>query len=77
VFHVSLYIPHCLCSCMLLFVLGLVRSCVVLVLLKDILTFVFLNRFVILPINGLCECCPGFYISDSVIVSVVVVEFML
>jgi len=62
---------------MLLFVLVLVRSCIVLVHLKDILTFVCLNRFVILRINGLCECCPGFYNCDSVIVSVVVVVSVL
>ena len=48
-----------------------------LVLLKDILTFVCLNRFVILQINWLCECSPGFYISDSIIVSVVVVVSVL
>jgi hypothetical protein len=40
-------------SRMLLFILGLVRSCMVLVLLKDVLTFVCLNRFVLLQINGL------------------------
>lgn len=59
------------------FALGLVRSCIVLVLLKDILTLVCLNRFVILRITGLCERCLGFYIFDSVIVSVVVVVSVL
>ena len=48
VLHVSVEIPHFLCSCKLLFVLGLVRWCIVLVHLKDILTFVCLNRLVIL-----------------------------
>jgi len=38
-------------SRMLLFILGLVRLCMVLVLLKDILTFVSLNRFVLLQIT--------------------------
>jgi len=40
-------------SRMLLFILGLVRSCMVFMLLKVILTFVCLNRFVLLQINWL------------------------
>ena len=50
--HLSFYIPQIFCSCMLLVVLGLMR-CIVLVLLKGILTFVCLNRFAILPTSGL------------------------
>jgi hypothetical protein len=38
-------------SCMLPFVLVFVRSCTVLVLLKDILTFVCLNTLVLLRLN--------------------------
>jgi len=53
VLHVSFYNPQIFCSFMLLVVLGLVRYCIVLVLLKDILTFVCLNEFVILRISGL------------------------
>jgi len=49
--HVSFYIPHFLCFCMLPYVLGFVRSCIVLVLMQDILTFMCLNTLVILRLD--------------------------
>ena len=45
--------PQIICSCILLVVLGLLRCYIVLVLLKDILTFVCLNRLVILRTSEL------------------------
>jgi hypothetical protein len=52
VLHVSVNSTH-FCSCILLVVLDLVRCCVVLVILKDIPTFVCLNRLVTLRTSGI------------------------
>ena len=43
--------PTLFCSCMLPFVLGLVRPCIVLVFLKDILTFLCLSTLILLRLN--------------------------